>query len=122
MTVPAARRRCGSSLRVSERGQASLELLGALPALLLLGLVILQLLAVGYSAVLAGAAAEAGALAMAAGRDAESGARESLPGWSKERARVSSSGGTVRVELRPPALLSLLERKLAVDATASVRS
>ena len=48
-----------------ERGQASVELLGAVPALLLLGLVAFQLLAVGYAAVLAGNAAEAGALAAA---------------------------------------------------------
>ncbi len=105
-----------------ERGQASVELLGALPALLALGLVILQLLAVGYSAVLAGTAAEAGALALAAGGDAEAGAREALPGWGKAKARVSVSGGTVRVHLRPPSLLSIVERELAVDATASVRS
>jgi len=106
----------------SERGQASVELLGALPALLALGLVILQLLAVGYSAVLAGAAAEAGALALAAGGDASSGAREALPGWSKAKARISVSGDTVRVRLRPPSLLAILERELAVGATASVRS
>lgn len=105
-----------------ERGQATLELLGALPALLLLGLVIAQLLSVGYSAVLAGTAAEAGALALAAGGDAESGARGALPGWSEAGARVSVSGGTVRVRLRPPSLLAILERELAVDATASVRS
>src|SRR5256885_1133802 len=51
----------------SESGQASVELLGALPALLVVGLVVLQLLAIGYSKVLAGDAAEAGALAMAGG-------------------------------------------------------
>ena len=44
----------------SERAQASVELLGAVPALLALGLALLQLMAVGYSGVLAGAAAEAG--------------------------------------------------------------
>ena len=63
----------------SERGQATLEALGALPAILLVGLVALQLLAVGYSSVLAGTAAEAGALALAAGGDPRAGVRESLP-------------------------------------------
>ncbi|MBA2580710.1 MAG: hypothetical protein H0V03_07705, partial [Thermoleophilaceae bacterium] len=42
-----------------ERGQASVELLGGLPAMIVLGLLLLQLLAVGYAAVLAGTAAEA---------------------------------------------------------------
>src|SRR5256885_483960 len=51
----------------SERGQASVELLGALPALLVVGLVVLQLLAIGNSKVLAGDAAEPGALATAVG-------------------------------------------------------
>ena len=50
----------------SVRGQASVELVGAVPALMLLALVAFQLLAVGYSSVLAGDAAEAGALARAA--------------------------------------------------------
>ena len=98
-----------------ERGQATVEVLGALPAMLLLGLVALQLLAVGYSAVLAGAAAEAGALALAGGGDARAGVRESLPGWSRAGASVSVSRGTVRVRLRPPSPLRAVARKLAVE-------
>ncbi|MGI8845595.1 MAG: pilus assembly protein [Thermoleophilaceae bacterium] len=101
-------------------GQATVELLGALPVLLILGLVLLQALAVGYAAVLAGTAAEAGALAHAAGGDAVRGARESLPGWSRAGARVSERGGTVTVRLQPPALLRVVARKLTVDADASV--
>ncbi len=101
-------------------GQASIELLGAIPALLLLGLVIFQVLAVGYAAVLAGSAAEAGALALAAGSDPESGVREALPGWSRLRARVSVTGGTVRVRLRPLSPLAVVERKLEITADASV--
>jgi len=108
-----------ASLR-SERGQASVELLGALPALLALGLVSFQLLAVGYAAVLAGNAAEAGALALAAGANAEAGVREALPGWSRVKARVAVSGGTVRVRLRPPSPLASLSRRLEVGAHASV--
>ena len=57
-----------------ENGQAAIELLGALPVLLLLGVAVAQLLAVGYAAVLAGNAAEAGALALAARADAEASA------------------------------------------------
>ncbi len=91
-----------------------MEALGAVPAVVLIGLVALQLLAVGYSAVLAGTAAEAGALALAAGGDARAGVRESLPGWSRARARVTVSRGTVRVRLRPPSPLEAVARRLAV--------
>jgi hypothetical protein len=96
------------------------ELLGALPVVLLIGLVLLQALAVGYAAVLAGTAAHAGALALAAGADARSGARESLPGWSRARARVDVSGGQVRVRLRPPSPLRALAGALEVESEAGV--
>ena len=104
----------------SERGQASVELLGALPALLVVGLVVLQLLAIGYSKVLAGDAAEAGALAMAGGGDAASAARDAVPGWSRARMRVRVAGHEVRVTMRPPSPLRALGRKLEVAATARV--
>jgi len=105
---------------LGQRGQASVELLGAIPALLLLGVVIFQVLAVGYASVLAGSAAEAGALALAAGSDPEAGVREALPGWSRVHARVSVSGGTVRVRLRPLSPLEVVARKLEITAGASV--
>ena len=105
---------------MSERGQALVELLGAIPAVLLLGLVLFQLLAVGYAHVAAGGAAEAGALALAAGADPEAGAREALPGWSRARARVVVRGGPVRVSLRPPSALRAVSRKLEVRAEAAV--
>jgi hypothetical protein len=96
------------------------ELLGAVPALVLLGLVVFQFLAVGYSGVLAGNAAEAGALALANGGDARGGARAATPGWSRARMRVSVSGGRVRVRLRPPSPLRALARRLEVSAAAAV--
>ena len=42
-----------------QRGQALVELVAGMPIVLMVGLVILQILAAGYSAVLAGGAAEA---------------------------------------------------------------
>ena len=105
---------------MSERGQASVELLGAVPALLLLGLVVFQLLAVGYAAVLAGDAAEAGALALAGGRDAVASARAAVPGWSRARMTVSARDGEVRVAMRPPSPLALLARRLEVHSSAAV--
>jgi hypothetical protein len=104
----------------SQSGQASVELLGALPALLFLAFAAFQLLAVGYSAVLAGAAAEAGALALVSGVDARDGVRESLPGWSRAGARVSVSGGTVSVRLRPPSPIAAVSRRFEVTGAAVV--
>jgi hypothetical protein len=109
----------------AQRGQASVELLAALPVLIALGLAGIQLLAVGYASVLAGNAAEAGALALAGAsnaRDARAGVREALPGWSHARTRVSVEGGRVTVRLRPPALLSALEERLEVTADAAVEA
>ena len=105
-----------------QRGQALVELLGAAPAVLVLGLVVMQALAVGYSSVLAGTAAEAGALAVAGGRDPRAGAREALPGWSRSRARVHVAGGRVRVTLRPPAPLHAIAWRLQVRGEAEVRA
>jgi hypothetical protein len=105
-----------------QRGQAAVELVGMVPLVLLVGLVMLQLLAVGYAKVLAGAAAEAGALALVAGADPEAGVREALPGWSRARARIEVSGGRVTVRLRPPSALRAVGRRLEVRAAAAVEA
>jgi pilus assembly protein CpaE len=106
--------------RRGQCGQASVELLGTLPLLLLVGLAVFQLLAVGYAKVEAGSAAEAAALALVAGGDARAAARESLPGWSRAGAHVEHENGTVRVRLRPPAAFPGLGRRLEVEAEAAV--
>ena len=104
-----------------QRGQASVELLAGIPALLLAGLVALQLLAVGYSVTLADGAAEAGALAVAADRPARAAVRDALPGWTDGRVGIGLRGGRVSVELRPPAPLRALSDRLEVTSSAWVR-
>jgi len=104
-----------------ERGQASVELLAGLPALLLAGLIALQLLAAGYSLTLADGAAEAGAMALAAGRPAAPAVREALPGWARQRIEVGVEGGEITVRLRPPSPLEALARRLEVSSSAWVR-
>jgi hypothetical protein len=106
---------------MAERGQAAVELLAALPALLLCGLIGFQLLAVGWALTLADGAAEAGALARAAGTDSEEAAREALPGWARDRVNVRVRGGFVEVELRPPSPLTALSERLEVSSAAWVR-
>lgn len=104
-----------------QRGQASVELLAGIPALLLAGVIALQLLAVGYSLTLADGAAEAGALALAADRRPRPAVRDALPGWSKRRVGIGVAGGRVRVKLRPPSPLRALSERLAVRSSAWAR-
>ncbi|MGZ8622376.1 MAG: hypothetical protein ACXWW8_07310 [Solirubrobacterales bacterium] len=105
----------------ASRGQASVELVAALPAVLLAGLLCLQLLAAGYTLTLADGAAEAGALAVAAGRPAAPAARDALPGWARDRVSVKAGAEAVDVDLLPPAVVPGLDDRLVVSSTASVR-
>lgn len=104
------------------RGQATVEAIALVPVMVAIGLGILQLLAVGYASVLAGNAAEAGALALAAGADARAGAKQALPGWSRARARLEVEGGRVEVHLRPPSPLRGLSEGLEVTGAATVEA
>ena len=103
-----------------ERGQSAVELVAGLPALMVVALVLLQLLAVGWAATLAGGAAEAGALAVAAGRSAEPAARSALPDWSRGRVRVAERDGVVSVWVRPPSPVGALRDRLEVHGRAAV--
>ena len=89
---PGCRGAAVSRVRHGDRGQASVELLGAVPALLLVALVVFQLLAVGYAKVLAGDAAGGGRARAAGGGDAASAATRALPGWSKAGTARPRSG------------------------------
>jgi hypothetical protein len=97
------------------------ELLAALPAVFLAGLIALQLGLAGYALTLADGAAEAGALALAAGRPAKAAAREALPGWADAAASVSVEGGRVEVRLQPPSPLPFLGGRLAIASSAFAR-
>jgi hypothetical protein len=120
-SAPSTNGRPASDGRGTERGQASVELLAGVPALLLAGLMALQLLAVGYSVTLADGAAEAGALALAADRPARPAVRDALPGWADRRVVIEVRGGRVAVELRPPSPVRGLSERLAVGSSAWVR-
>jgi hypothetical protein len=105
-----------------ERGQASVELVAAVPAMLVAAALALQLLATGYALTLADGAAEAGALALASGKPASEAVRGSLPGWARDGVLVRVQGGRVSVTVRPPSLLSAVAERLAVSSSAAVRS
>ena len=108
--------RCGNSA-----GQAQLELIAGIPALVLAALIALQLLAVGYAQSVADGAAEAGAIAGADGRSPEEAARAGLPSWTDSRVEVEASGGGVTVALDPPALIPGLSGHLGVTSSAYAR-
>jgi hypothetical protein len=107
--------------RAGDEGQASVELLAGIPALVLAGLVALQLLATGYSLTLADGAAEAGAMAMAAGKPVGPAVRDALPGWARERSNVRVDGGRLTVRLEPPSPLAAVARGLEVSSSSWVR-
>ena len=107
-------------MSAGSRGQASVELVGVLPLVVLLALLLGQLLAAGAARELAGNAAEAGAAALLQRRDPAAAARDALPGWSRRRTSIAVEGRVVRVALRPPGLLpglgGVLEAHAAADA------
>jgi len=106
---------------VEERGQATVELLAAVPLLLVAGAIALQLLLAGYALTLADGAAEAGALALAAGRPAKGVAEGSLPSWAKDKAEIAVRGGEVTVQLTPPSLLTVVADRLVMSSSSFAR-
>jgi hypothetical protein len=106
----------------AETGQATIELVAAVPALILAALISLQLLAAGYALTLADGAAEAGALALAEGGSAVEAARAALPGWADDNVSIAVEGDEVIVHLRPPSPFGAIADHLAVTSIAGARS
>jgi hypothetical protein len=102
-------------------GQASLELLATVPAMVVGAMIAIQLAITGYSLHLADGAAEAAALAAAAGTDPEAAAVASLPGWAADAVDVRLDDGLVEVSVRPPAPHPAISAVLKVSATAWAR-
>ena len=103
-------------------GQATVELVAAVPALVLGGLVALQLLVTGYVLTLADGAAESGAAALAGGGHPRAAVRAALPKWEQDRVRVAVDGTRVEVRVRPPSPLPVLGQALEVSSSAWARS
>lgn len=89
-----------------EEGTASVELVAAVPFLLLAALVAAQLWLAGHAFWSAGVAARAGARAALLGGDADGVARRALPAALRDGARVGDGDG-VTVEVAVPRLLPL---------------
>jgi len=115
-------RTSGAHGREDERGQASVELLGALPAALLIVAVCLQLMLAGQATWLAANAARVGARAGAVGEDPVSAARGSLPSYLRRDLRVTRDDGSgrVRVRVRVPFVLAGMRSPFRVGADAAM--
>jgi hypothetical protein len=92
-----------------EKGQASVELVAAIPVLALVVALAVQLAVVGYSLWGAGVAARAGARAAFVGGRAERAARRSLPLPLRGHAFIHAAD-SVAVRVRPPSLVPGLPR------------
>jgi len=101
-----------------EAGQASVELLGTVPAVLLVAALVWQLALAGQAAWLCANAARAAARAQAVGRSARDAARSALPGSLERGMRVDLPDGGVRVRLHVPLLMRGWHSPLTVAATA----
>jgi hypothetical protein len=90
----------------SERGQATVELVGVLPLVVVLGFAVWQAAVAGQALWMAGAAARAAARAAAVGTDPEAAARAVLPPRLEDGLRVRArDDGAVRVTVRIPAVV-----------------
>lgn len=104
-----------------DSGQATVELVAAIPLLLIAGSIAMQLMLCGYALTLADGAAEAAALALAAGRPVKAAAEDSLPAWAANRVDLAVRGGEVMVRLQPPSLLPAVGDHLVVTSKSFAR-
>jgi hypothetical protein len=104
-----------------ERGQASIELVAALPAVLLTGALVWQLALAGHAAWLTANAARAAARAEIVDRSASAAARSALPRSLERGLEVKRrSDGRVRVLVRIPWLLTGTPGPIGVAAETSL--
>ena len=109
-----------SRLRRSQLGQASVELLGAVPLVLLAGLLAWQLVLAGHTLWLSAQAARTAARAEAVGEDPSRAARSALPDSLERGLRVTRRrGGGVTVKVRLPLVARRLSGRAAVSASSS---
>jgi hypothetical protein len=101
-------------------GQASIELLAAVPAALAGALILLHLLAAGGMVVALGTAAEAGAVALAGDRDPVVAARGAVAAPMRHRLEVHAEGGMVEVSSPLPSPFEWLSQRIELRSTAYV--
>jgi hypothetical protein len=98
------------------RGQASIETVALLPALLLLGLCCWQALLAGWASICAEHAARAAAHARLSGAEPALAARAVLPGSMRSGMRVEDAAGKLRVRVTVPAVIPGFHLDVSADA------
>lgn len=106
--------------RAGESGQASVEAVAVVPAVVLAALVGWQLVLAGQALWLCANAARAAARADAVGLSPERAARSALPARLERGLVVERAGGGVRVEVRVPLLLPIRNSPVRVGAVESL--
>jgi len=111
----------GPRLLRSESGQAAVELVAAVPFVLLAAAVAWQLALAGQTAWLCANAARVAARAEAVGRDGRAAALSALPQPFRRGLEVSRrGGGVVRVRVRMPLLVRSWTAPIMVTASAAL--
>ena len=106
-----------------ETGQASVEMIATLPAVLLVGLVVWQLVVAGHAAWACANAARVAARAAAVDKDAGRAARSALPRSLEHGLKVrESDGGGVDVRVRIPLVVASWGSIATVHARASLEA
>jgi hypothetical protein len=116
----ARKRRLGAPGREPERGQASIEFLGVLPAALLVILSAWQLALAGQALWLSGNAARVAARAQMVGRDPRDAARSALPSYLRRGLVVRGEGERISVRVAVPLLFERWRTPISVRATAAL--
>src|SRR5215207_4944722 len=106
-----------------EDGQASVEMIATLPAVLLVGLLAWQLAVAGHAAWACANAARVAARAATVDRDAEKAARSALPQRLEDGLRVSElDDGAIDVRVRVPLVVRAWGSIATVHARASLEA
>ena len=106
-----------------QTGQATVELLAAVPFVLLAGAIVWQLALAGHAAWACANAARVAARAAAVDRDAEKAARSALPRRLEDGLQVrESDDGAVDVRVRVPLVVQAWGSLATVRARASLRT
>jgi hypothetical protein len=110
----------GAPGKEPERGQASVEFLGVLPAALLVALAGWQAALAGQAVWLSGNAARVAARAQAVGADPRAAARSALPSYLRQGLGVRSDGERVSVHVAVPLLVRRWHGPLRAAASAAL--
>jgi pilus assembly protein CpaE len=108
--------------RADEQGQASVELVAALPFVLVLAALVWQLALAGHTLLTTAHAARSGARAALVDRNVDRAALSVLPEAMERGMKVERGSGVVTVRVRMPLLLPRWSSPIEVKASSSLEA